>query len=257
MCVFDGEGNEHRYDLPARSRGYLAWLPGRRTGQECTTVFAFMARGSQQQGHWFNPAKLLLDPCAHVAWKASLIDDPVLHGGLRRTRSPRQCHSLRQKAWWCQRASTTGKDDEPAAHAVGQNRDLRSARQGADATASVDLPEEIRGTYKALGASGDDCDYLKHLGITALELLPVAHFASEPRLQRLGLSQLLGLQPAGDVCACSRRYAAARRISARDEFRDAVKALHEAGIEVILDVVLNHSAESWILMAPRLLPARN
>ena len=80
--------------------------------------------------------------------------------------------------------------------------------------------------------------YLKHLGITALELLPVAHFASEPRLQRLGLSNYWGYNPAWRWFALDPRYAGAPGRSARDEFRDAVKALHAAGIEVILDVVL-------------------
>ena len=99
----------------------------------------------------------------------------------------------------------------------------------------------MRGTYKALGHP-TMVAYLKHLGITALELLPVAHFASEPRLQRLGLSNYWGYNPLA-LFALDPRYAVNPE-KARDEFRDAVKALHAAGIEVILDVVLNHSAES-------------
>ncbi len=65
-----------------------------------------------------------------------------------------------------------------------------------------EIPVEIRGTYKALGHPVM-INYLKQLGITALELLPVAQFASEPRLQRMGLSNYWGLQPGGDVCAAS------------------------------------------------------
>jgi pullulanase/glycogen debranching enzyme len=84
-------------------------------------------------------------------------------------------------------------------------------------------------------------DYFKRLGITALELLPVAHFASEPRLQRLGLSNYWGYNPVA-MFALHPAYACSPE-SALDEFRDAVKALHKAGIEVILDIVLNHSAE--------------
>jgi glycogen operon protein len=103
-----------------------------------------------------------------------------------------------------------------------------------------DLPEEIRGTYKALGHPVM-IDYFKRLGITALELLPVAHFASEPRLQRLGLSNYWGYNPVA-MFALHPAYACSPE-SALDEFRDAVKALHKAGIEVILDIVLNHSAE--------------
>jgi hypothetical protein len=84
-------------------------------------------------------------------------------------------------------------------------------------------------------------DYFKTLGITALELMPVAQFASEPRLQRLGLSNYWGYNPMA-MFALDPRYAS-EPARALDEFRDAVKALHAAGIEVILDIVLNHSAE--------------
>jgi glycogen operon protein len=84
-------------------------------------------------------------------------------------------------------------------------------------------------------------DYFRTLGITALELMPVAQFASEPRLQRMGLSNYWGYNPMA-MYALDPRYAS-EPARALDEFRDAVKALHAAGIEVILDVVLNHSAE--------------
>ena len=102
------------------------------------------------------------------------------------------------------------------------------------------LPESIRGTYKALGHPVM-IDYFRTLGITALELMPVAQFASEPRLQRMGLSNYWGYNPMA-MYALDPRYAS-EPARALDEFRDAVKALHAAGIEVILDVVLNHSAE--------------
>lgn len=83
--------------------------------------------------------------------------------------------------------------------------------------------------------------YFKQLGITALELLPVAQFASEPRLQRMGLTNYWGYNPMA-MFALHPAWASSPE-TALDEFRDAVKALHRAGIEVILDIVLNHSAE--------------
>ncbi len=103
-----------------------------------------------------------------------------------------------------------------------------------------ELPEAIRGTYQALGHPLM-IDYFRRLGITALELMPVAQFASEPRLQRMGLSNYWGYNPLA-LFALEPRYASQPQ-RALDEFRDAVKALHAAGIEVILDIVLNHSAE--------------
>ena len=99
------------------------------------------------------------------------------------------------------------------------------------------IPKEIRGTYKAL-AHPVMIAYLKHLGITALELLPVAHFVSEPRLQRLGLSNYWGYNPLA-MFALEPRYAV-HPDKARDEFRDAVKALHAAarkGYEVLFTPV--------------------
>lgn len=103
-----------------------------------------------------------------------------------------------------------------------------------------EIPVEIRGTYKALGHPVM-INYLKQLGITALELPPVAQFASEPRLQRMGLSNYWGYNPVA-MFALHPAYACSPE-TALDEFRDAIKALHKAGIEVILDIVLNHSAE--------------
>ncbi|MWR17719.1 glycogen debranching enzyme, partial [Escherichia coli] len=103
-----------------------------------------------------------------------------------------------------------------------------------------EIPVEIRGTYKALGHPVM-INYLKQLGITALELLPVAQFASEPRLQRMGLSNYWGYNPVA-MFALHPAYACSPE-TALHEFRDAIKALHKAGIEVILDIVLNHSAE--------------
>ncbi|MCS5950961.1 hypothetical protein LNO88_25340 [Klebsiella pneumoniae subsp. pneumoniae] len=115
------------------------------------------------------------------------------------------------------------------------------------------LPEAIRGTYKALGHPAMIA-YFKSLGISALELLPVAQFASEPRLQRMGLSNYWGYNPLAWF-ALDPRYASDPD-RALDEFRDAVKALHAAGIEVILDIVLNHRCGNRSRRAHRL-PARN
>ena len=104
------------------------------------------------------------------------------------------------------------------------------------------IPMAMRGTYSALGHP-EMLAYFKRLGITALELLPVSHFANEPRLQRLGLTNYWGYNPFALWCV-SPRYAINQDVSAAlNEFRDAVKALHGAGIEVILDIVLNHTAE--------------
>ena len=105
-----------------------------------------------------------------------------------------------------------------------------------------DIPEPLRGTYAALGHPVM-LNYFKTLGITALELLPVQHHADEPRLQRLGLSNYWGYNVLAP-CALEPGYASGvNGVSATNEFKAAIKALHRAGIEVLLDVVFNHTAE--------------
>lgn len=236
LCVFDGEGNEHRYDLPARTgdtwHGYLA---GGRPGMH----YGFRVHGPWEpsQGHWFNPAKLLIDPCAHRV-DGEFKDDSLFHVGYgepdHRDSAPVAPKSVVVHDLY------DWEDDAPPRTPWG-NTVIYEAHVKGLTYLHPSIPKEMRGTYKALGHP-TMVAYLKHLGITALELLPVAHFASEPRLQRLGLSNYWGYNPLA-MFALDPRYAVQPE-KARDEFRDAVKALHAAGIEVILDVVLNHSAES-------------
>ncbi len=106
-----------------------------------------------------------------------------------------------------------------------------------------DVPEEIRGTYAAVG-SPPIIDYLTKLGITAIELLPIQYFADDRHLQEKGLHNYWGYNTLG-FFSPQRAYAASKGHPADvvKEFREMVKALHKAGIEVILDVVYNHTAE--------------
>ena len=235
LCVFDASGNEQRYDLPARTgdvwHGYLVDArPGLRYG--------YRVHGPWQpaQGHWFNPAKLLIDPCARRV-EGDLKDDPLMHAGYDQPDhrdnvaiAPKCVVTVDRYDW---------EDDAPPRTPWG-NTVIYEAHVKGLTYLHPQIPAEIRGTYHALGHPVM-IDYLKHLGITALELLPVAHFASEPRLQRLGLSNYWGYNPVA-LFALHPAYACSPE-TALDEFRDAVKALHKAGIEVILDIVLNHSAE--------------
>jgi isoamylase len=106
-----------------------------------------------------------------------------------------------------------------------------------------DVPEDIRGTYAAI-ASKPIIDYLTKLGITAIELMPIQYFADDRHLLEKGLHNYWGYNTLG-FFAPQRVYAAAQSHPADvvKEFREMVKALHKAGIEVILDVVYNHTAE--------------
>ncbi|MGK0705865.1 glycogen debranching protein GlgX [Yokenella regensburgei] len=235
LCVFDDNGNEMRQLLPSRSgdvwHGYLAEArPGLRYG------YRVYGAWDPAQGHRFNPAKLLLDPCAHRV-EGVLVDSPLLHGGIHEP-------DLQDSASVAPRSVVVDlhydwHDDTPLRTPWGQTIIYEAHVKGLTYL-HPELPAEIRGTWKALGHPVI-VKYLRELGITALELMPVAHFTSEARLQRLGLSNYWGYNPLA-ISALDPRYATSPD-TALVEFRDAVKALHRAGIEVILDVVLNHSAE--------------
>lgn len=235
LCVFDSRGNEHRYDLPGRNgdiwHGYLAGArPGLRYG--------YRVHGPWQpaQGHRFNPAKLLLDPYARRV-DGELKDHPLLHGGYdepdyrdNAAMAPKSVITTDHYDW----------EDDAAPRTPWGNTVIYEAHVKGLTYLHPELPQAIRGTYKALGHPVMVA-YFKQLGITALELLPVAQFASEPRLQRMGLTNYWGYNPMA-MFALHPAWASSPE-TALDEFRDAVKALHRAGIEVILDIVLNHSAE--------------
>ena len=105
-----------------------------------------------------------------------------------------------------------------------------------------DLPEELRGTYAGL-ASDEALGYLKDLGVTAVELLPVHHIADESFLHDHGLTNYWGYSSIGYLAPHSLYAATGRHGEQVREFKGMVKALHRAGIEVILDVVYNHTAE--------------
>ncbi|MDP8162622.1 glycogen debranching protein GlgX [Pasteurella skyensis] len=106
-----------------------------------------------------------------------------------------------------------------------------------------DLPEEIRGTYAGL-ADPKMIAYLKDLGITAVELLPINYHIDEFHLQEKGLHNYWGYNPLAMFAVEPKYWSGRKGTSPLTEFKSMVKALHQAGIEVILDIVFNHSAES-------------
>ena len=105
------------------------------------------------------------------------------------------------------------------------------------------IPEELRGTYAGLGHHVVT-DYLQDLGVTAVELLPVHEFVSEPHLAPHGLTNYWGYNSIGYFAPHSAYSSSGDRGQQVGEFKQMVKNLHDAGIEVILDVVYNHTAEA-------------
>jgi len=236
LCLFDAEGNEQRVDLPARTGDiWHGFLPGAKAGQR----YGYRVHGPWQpaQGHRFNPAKLLLDPCARRV-EGEAVDSPLFHAGFDQP-DPHDSAPLGLRSVVVNDAFDWEADKAP--RTPWGNSVIYEAHVKGLTWLHPDIPQEIRGTYKAL-AHPVMIAWFKQLGITALELLPIAHFAHEQRLQRLGLSNYWGYNPLA-LFALHPAYAHDPE-QAINEFRAAVKALHEAGIEVILDIVLNHSAET-------------
>lgn len=236
LCLFDAEGNEQRVDLPVRTGDiWHGFLPGAKAGQR----YGYRVHGPWQpaQGHRFNPAKLLLDPCARRV-EGEAIDSPLFHAGFDQP-DPHDSAPLGLRSVVVNDAFDWEADKAP--RTPWGNSVIYEAHVKGLTWLHPDIPQEIRGTYKAL-AHLVMIAWFKQLGITALELLPIAHFAHEQRLQRLGLSNYWGYNPLA-LFALHPAYAHDPE-QAINEFRAAVKALHAAGIEVILDIVLNHSAET-------------
>lgn len=236
LCLFDAEGNEQRVDLPARSGDiWHGFLPGVKAGQR----YGYRVHGPWQpaQGHRFNPAKLLLDPCARRV-EGEAVDSPLFHAGFDEP-DPHDSAPLGLRSVVANDAFDWEGDKAP--RTPWGNSVIYEAHVKGLTWLHPDIPQAMRGTYKAL-AHPVMIAWFKQLGITALELLPIAHFAHEQRLQRLGLSNYWGYNPLA-LFALHPAYAHDPE-QAINEFRAAVKALHAAGIEVILDIVLNHSAET-------------
>lgn len=237
LCLFDEKGNEKRLPLHARSGNlWHGYLPGGKVGQR----YGYRVYGpfDPATGHRFNAHKLLIDPSARML-EGTLKDDPRLNGGIE-VLDPLDSADLAPKSVVIDDHFDWQRDVSPATpwgKTVIYEAHVRGLTQ-----LHPDIPEALRGTYAALGHPVM-LAYFKKLGITALELLPVQYHADEPRLQRLGLSNYWGYNVLGP-CALAPDYASGHNgTSAADEFKTAIRALHQAGIEVILDVVFNHSAE--------------
>ncbi len=237
LCLFTPEGEEQRIALPARSgdiwHGYVAGLkPGQRYG------YRVYGPWDPARGHRFNPALLLVDPCAKAV-TGKITDDARLYGSALQ-QDARDSASCMPKSLVVAEDFDWG-DDRPPRTPWG-NTVIYEAHVRGLTQQHPEIPETLRGTYAALGHPAM-VKYLQRLGVTTLELLPVAAFASEPRLQRQGLSNFWGYNPYA-LWSVHPEYASGEHgVTALQEFQQAIKTLHAAGIEVILDVVFNHTAE--------------
>jgi len=246
LCLFDEHGGERRLDV--RDRTAFQWhvyLRGVGPGQR----YGYRVHGpyEPEAGLRFNPAKLLIDPYAKaiegvIGWRAAnTLPYQPGHGedaDLRLDDSddaaaiPRGVVVDPRFDWG---------DDRPPGHSWSSTIIYETHVKGFTMR-HPDIPERLRGTYAGL-ASRPAIDYLQSLGITAVELLPVHQIADESFLIDKGLSNYWGYSSIGYLAPHGGYSSSGCHGEQVREFKAMVKALHGAGIEVILDVVFNHTAE--------------
>ncbi|HEV7476432.1 MAG TPA: glycogen debranching protein GlgX [Burkholderiales bacterium] len=218
LCLFEPKGRRELERIELRERSDFIWhcyLPEARPGQ----LYAYRVHGPHEpaRGHRFDPARLLLDPYARLIrgkiaaglGRCEVIDSAFSWGDDRPPRTPMRDTVLYEL------------------HVKGFTQQ------------HPEVPAQLRGTYAGL-ATLPVIEHLKRLGVTAVELLPVHAMADEKRLLQHGLRNYWGYNSIG-FFAPELRYAASGAVG---EFKTMVKTLHAAGIEVILDVVFNHTAEA-------------
>ncbi len=257
VCLFDdGDGGERERRFPLTEYTLGIWhaaVPGVPVGQR----YGYRADGpwDPARGLRFNPRKLLLDPYS-LAVSGTVAPGPEIFGYVlpdevddRRTRERKEATRDQQDSAPAMAKSVVVHDDFD----WGDEDQLRPRVRFTDTvvyelhvkgfTALHDrVPEHLRGTYAGL-ATPAVVDYLKDLGITTVELLPVHQFVSEPVLADRGLTNYWGYNSIGFFAPHNSYSSSGDRGQQVDEFKQMVKALHAAGLEVILDVVYNHTAE--------------
>jgi glycogen operon protein len=241
VCLFEEDGTETRHQLTEHRFGiWHGAVPGVPVGQ----LYGYRADGpwAPDQGHRFNPAKLLLDPYARavsgrVDGRVELLPydahDPVLRSAIDSAPHMPKSVVTRDDFDWGGDTQLRRRWSETVIyelHVKGYTK-LHPL-----------VPEHQRGTYAGLG-SEPVTGYLQDLGVTAVELLPVHHFLDEPEVAARGLSNYWGYNSIGFFAPHAGYSSSGHRGQQVTEFKQMVKDLHAAGIEVILDVVYNHTAE--------------
>ncbi len=244
LYLYDSSNQQEIEKFKITEKTHQVWhiyVSGIRPGQ----LYGYRVHGPYDpaQGHRFNPHKLLIDPYAKaisgvVQWNDALFaynigeDDLSLDTTDSAPFVPKSVVIDGHFEWG---------DDHPPRIPMHQSVIYETHVKGFTAT-HPEIPEEIRGTYAAL-AHPVTINYLKELGITAIELLPIHHFITDRHLQDKGLTNYWGYNSVGFFAPDVRYSASGTNGEQVLEFKEMVKALHSAGIEVILDVVYNHTGE--------------
>jgi glycogen operon protein len=249
LCLFDEEDNETRIEVTGRrALNWHCYLPDVGPGQR----YGYRVHGpyEPENGHRFNPAKLLIDPYAkaidgmvdwaHDANVLPYVPDPEAGDEADLEMDDEDDAAAMPKSVVIDDAFVWEGDRPlriPFADTVIYETHVKGFTMR-----HPGVREDLRGTYAGL-ASEEAIAYLVDLGVTAVELLPIHHISDESFLAERGLRNYWGYSTIGYLAPHSEYAATGRRGEQVREFKGMVKALHRAGIEVILDVVYNHTAE--------------
>lgn len=246
LCLFDDPRRTECRTVPIRERTAHTWhcfVPGLRIGQ----YYGYRMNGpyEPEKGLRFNPAKLLIDPYAKALAGSVDWDAPVFGYALGNPEEDLQ-RDDQDDAAGVPKAVVVSQDfdwgnDAPPLTPL-HDTVLYEMHVKGFTNRHPKIPEEIRGTYAAV-AHPVCLEYLKSLGITAVELMPVHAFVSDKFLRDRGLTNYWGYNTVNYFSPDARYSSTGDRGEQVGEFKSMVKALHREGIEVILDVVYNHTAE--------------
>ena len=244
LCLFDEEDNETRIEMTEQnSYVWHNYLPGIQPGQR----YGYRVYGPYDptQGLRCNPNKLLLDPYAK-AIEGNIDGDESLYSYWFRSPDDVTSMNTLDSAAHTMKAAVVnpyfdwGNDQHP--NISYHDSVIYEAHVRGMTNLNMDVPPDIRGTYAGL-AYPSVIEYLKKLGVTAIELMPIHQFVNDSFLQEKGLSNYWGYNTIGFFAPHNAYSSSGQRGEQVNEFKSMVKAYHHAGMEVILDVVYNHTAE--------------
>lgn len=244
LCFFDTDSKESRISVNERTHGsWHIYIPGAKPGQQ----YGYRVYGpyDPKNGYRFNPNKLLIDPYAkaingEVIWNEALFGYIINHEDEDLSYSETDSAGFLPKSvvvdnafdWQCDNLLNT-----PLHKTVIYELHTKGFTH-----LSPNIPDKIKGTYAGI-SHPDSIKYFKKLGITAIELLPVHEFIADGHLMDKGLTNYWGYNTIGYFAPEGKYSSAGTSGEQVKEFKEMVKTLHAEGIEIILDVVYNHTAE--------------
>ncbi len=244
LCLFDANGQRElqRIELPEYTdEVWHVYVPGLERG----AVYGYRVHGpyEPEAGHRFNPNKLLLDPYAK-AHVGSLKWDPAVFGYTIGAEGDDLTFDERDSAAFVPKCVVVDQNfswTHPKRTRVPWDRTILYELHVRGYTKRhPHIPERLRGTFEGLGQP-EIVDYISRLGVTAIELMPIHSFVNDSYLLDKGLTNYWGYNTIGFFAADPRFFA--RRAGAIAEFKEMIDRYHDAGLDVILDVVYNHTAE--------------